>query len=273
MSDSATETRTLTPGWSPTFRDLWIYRGLLKNLVLRDIKVKYQRSVLGFVWTLLNPLFTVFVLWLVFSGVMRIQMPRYWAFLVSGYFVWNCISQCLNAATRILDDHSNLSRNVVFPNGILILSTLSSKATEFLIELALVVVLLVFAHHGHVPISFVLLPVVIILQLLIIAGLMYPIAVASVLFRDLQHALPILLITLFYFTPVFYPASMIPESVRPLFMLNPFAWLMIVYQSVLYEGVLPQPALLAGVAATAAVLFTTGYLIFKRYQHVCIEIA
>ena len=91
------------------------YRGLLKNLVLRDVKVKYQRSVLGFVWTLLNPLFTVLVLWLVFSHVMRIDMPRYWAFLVSGYFVWNCMAQSLNAATRVLDEHASLSRNVVFP--------------------------------------------------------------------------------------------------------------------------------------------------------------
>jgi ABC-type polysaccharide/polyol phosphate export permease len=273
MSASTTETRTFTPGWSPTFRDLWTYRGLLKNLVLRDVKVKYQRSILGFVWTLLNPLFTVFVLWLVFSSIVRINTPNYWAFLLSGYFVWNFISQCLNAATRVLDNHSSLSRNVVFPNGILILSALFSKATEFLIELALVVVVLVFAHHDGVPISFIWLPVVIILQLLITAGLMYPIAIASVLFRDVQHALPLLLTTLFYVTPVFYPASMIPESVRPLFLLSPFAWLMIVYQSVLYDGVMPQPAMLAGVAASAAVLFSTGYLIFKRYQNVCIEIA
>ena len=240
MSDSATETRTFTPGWSPTFRDFWIYRGLLKNLVLRDVKVKYQRSVLGFVWTLLNPLFTVLVLWLVFGHVMRIDMQRYWAFLVSGYFVWNCISQSLNASTRVLDEHSSLSRNVVFPNGILVLSTLLSKATEFLIELALVVVVLALAHHRGLPLSFALLPVVILLQLLITAGLMYPLAVASVFFRDVQHALPILITTLFYVTPVFYPASMIPDQVRGLFLLNPLAWLMIVYQSILYDGRLPE---------------------------------
>jgi ABC-type polysaccharide/polyol phosphate export permease len=119
----------------------------------------------------------------------------------------------------------------------------------------------------------VLLPLVIVLQLLMIAGLMFPIAVASVLFRDVQHALPIVITTMFYVTPVFYPAAMIPDSVRALFLLNPFAWLMIVYQSLLYEGRLPAPSLLAGIAAAGGVLFSVGYLIFKRYQNVCIEIA
>ena len=113
----------------------------------------------------------------------------------------------------------------------------------------------------------------ILLQLLITAGLMYPIAVASVFFRDVQHALPILITTLFYVTPVFYPASMIPDQVRGLFLLNPLAWLMIVYQSILYDGQLPEPGCWLGLAAAAAVLFSLGYLIFKRYQHVCIEIA
>jgi ABC-type polysaccharide/polyol phosphate export permease len=209
----------------------------------------------------------------VFTSVVRIDMPRYWAFLVSGYFVWNCTSQCLNAATKVLDEHSSLSRNVMFPTGILVLSSLLSKATEFLIELTLVVILLVVAHHGRVPVSFVLLPVVIFLQLAITAGLMYPLAVASVFFRDVQHALPILITTMFYVTPVFYSVTMIPEEVRKVFLLNPLAWLLTVYHSILYDGKLPELWMLGGLAAAAAVLFTIGYLFFKRYQNVCIEIA
>jgi ABC-type polysaccharide/polyol phosphate export permease len=204
---------------------------------------------------------------------MRIEMPHYWAFLVSGYFVWNCTSQCLNAATRVLDEHSSLSRNVMFPTGILVLSSLLSKATEFVIELALVVVLLVVAHHGRVPVSFALLPVAILLQLIITAGLMYPLAVASVFFRDVQHALPILITTLFYATPVFYSATMIPEQVRGVFLLNPLAWMLTVYHSILYDGKLPELWMLGGLAAAAAVLFTIGYSFFKRYQNVCVEIA
>jgi ABC-type polysaccharide/polyol phosphate export permease len=273
MSDIAGPARTLTPGWSPTLRDFWKFRVLLKHLVLRDVKVKYQRSVLGFVWTLLNPMFTLLVLWLVFTHVMRVDMARYWAFLVSGYFVWNCTSQCLNASTKILDEHASLSRNVMFPSGILVLSSLLSKTIEFLIELTLVVVLLVVAHHGRLPASFALLPVAIVLQLAITAGLMYPLAVVSVFFRDVQHALPILVTTLFYVTPVFYPATMIPEQARGLFLLNPLAWMLMVYHSILYDGRMPEPWLLGGLAAAAAVLFTIGYLIFKRYQNVCIEIA
>jgi ABC-type polysaccharide/polyol phosphate export permease len=273
MNDTTTDERVLTSSWSPAFRDLWAYKGLLQNLVLRDVKVKYQRSVLGFVWTLLNPLLTVIILWMVFTRVVRIQMPHYWAFLLSGYFVWNCTAQSLNAATRVLDDHASLSRNVSFPSGILILGSLSSKTTEFLIELALVVVVIAVFHHQSLPLSFALIPLLILLQLFIVAGLMFPIAAASVLFRDVQHALPILITTLFYVTPVFYSADMIPEQIRRLYLLNPLAWLMIGYQSVLYDGRIPPPSILIGLAVAAAVLLSIGYLIFKRYQNVCIEIA
>ena len=89
------------------FSEIWSYRDLLRNLVARNLKVKYQRSVLGFLWTLLNPLLTVGVLVMVFTFVVRVQIENYWAFLLSGYFVWNFISQSLNSATFVLAEHAS----------------------------------------------------------------------------------------------------------------------------------------------------------------------
>lgn len=271
-------------GYEPTIRstqncngtiiqELWQYRELFLSLVIRDLKVKYQRSFLGLIWTFLNPLLTVVVLIAVFSHVIRIQIDHYWAFLVSGFFAWHFIQMTLYNATTILANNASLSRSVYFPREILILSTAASKLVEFLFETTIVLMLLSVFYYDSIPLSLSLLPTLIMIQLVMVIGLMFPVAVISVLFHDVQHALPIIITSFFYLTPVFYPASMIPESLRPFYYLNPFAGLFELYHLVIYEGVWPSIQLLGGVGLYATAICFVGYWIFKRYKGVCVEIA
>src|SRR3954470_24007985 len=147
-------------------RQVWRYRELLRGLVIRNLKVKYQRSLLGFVWTMLNPLLTVGILVLIFSHVVRIPLPHYWAFVLSGYFVWNCMLQTLNTGTYIFAEHSRLTRSVAFPSEILVFGAVGSRVVEFLAEIILIMVLLAGFHHFRVPASYALLPLLVILQIL-----------------------------------------------------------------------------------------------------------
>jgi ABC-type polysaccharide/polyol phosphate export permease len=254
-------------------RNVWQFRELFRQLVARDLKVKYQRSPLGFLWSLLNPLVTSLIIIAIFTYVLRIQMVHYWAFLLSGYFVWNFIQQGLNDATYILKDHSALRRSVAFPAEVLIWSASLSKILEFLVAITLVLVMLTLFHHHSIPSSLVLLPLIILIQIILTVGLMYPLSTASVLFYDVQHALPIVLISLFYISPVFYPVEMIPEAVRPYYFLNPFAGMLTLYQTVLYEGQWPSITLLGVVSASAFAIWLIGYAIFNRYKNICVEIA
>src|SRR5688572_26331326 len=253
-------------------RGVWRYRELLRGLVIRNLKVKYQRSLLGFVWTLVNPLLTVAILVVVFSHVVRIPLPHYWAFLLSGYFVWNFVLQTLNTGTYIFAEHSRLTRSVAFPSEILVFGAAGSRLIEFVAELALVLVALVLLHHGRVPESFVLLPVLVLIQLLLVIGLALPIATLSVFYYDVYHALPIALTTLFYLSPVFYPASMVPEAARAFYFLNPMAGLLTLYQDVLYWGRMPSLALLGGVIVATLGIYVIGYAIFRRYAAIFPEI-
>ena len=253
-------------------RDVWRYRELLHSLVIRNLKVKYQRSLLGFVWTLVNPLFTVTVLGVVFSHVVRIPLAHYWAFLLSGYFVWNFVLQTLNTGTYILAEHSRLTRSVAFPSEILVFSAAGSRLIEFLIEIGLVLAALAVFHHGAVPESYLLVPVLVLIQLLLVIGLALPIATLSVFYYDVHHALPIALTTLFYLSPVFYPASMVPEAARGLFFLNPVAGLLTLYHEVLYQGVMPSLQDLGLMTLAAFAFYLVGYAIFRRYAAVFPEI-
>jgi lipopolysaccharide transport system permease protein len=251
---------------------LWRSRGLLANLVMRNLRVKYQRSVLGFVWTLLNPLLTVGVLIAVFRFVVKIQVPHYWAFLLSGYFVWSFTLQTLTAATTVLPEHAHLARSLPLPSEVLIAATALSRLVEFLAELILVLALLALFHHHGVPASFLWLPPLTVLLFALVLGLTLPIATASAFFHDVQHALPIALMILFYVSPVFYPAGLVPAAVRPLYLLNPFASLLTAFQSVLYLGRSPEPRHLAFAAASCLVLGGIGYAIFRRYRALLPEI-
>jgi len=132
------------------------YRELLRSLTVRDLKVKYQRSLLGLVWTLLQPLLNIVILVAVFSYIVRIEMHNYWAFLISGFFAWNFISLALNHATSLIIGNAALSRSVYFPREILVLSAASSKLVEFLFEIAIVIVVLLVFHFESIPGSLVL---------------------------------------------------------------------------------------------------------------------
>ena len=261
------------PAMAPSrLHRLWRFRELLRGLIVRNLKVKYQRSLLGFVWTLLNPLLTVAILVLVFSHVVRIPLPNYWAFVLSGYFVWNCILQTLNTGTYIFAEHSRLTRSVAFPSEILVFGAVGSRLVEFMAEITLIMAMLAVFHHSRIPASFALLPVLLVIQVLLVIGLALPIATLSVFYYDVQHALPIALTTLFYLSPVFYPAEMVPVAARSFYFLNPIAGLLTLYHEILYVGRMPSLSLLYGMIVAAVAIYAIGYAIFNRYASVFAEI-
>jgi lipopolysaccharide transport system permease protein len=253
--------------------ELWRFRYLLRSLVVRNLKVKYQRSVLGFLWTLLNPALTIAVLIAVFSYVIRMGMVHYWAFLLSGFFAWNFIAQMLYAGITILSEHATLRRSVPFPTELLIFGAGASRLFEFFVELAIALVLLVVFHFKAVPASFLLLPLLVVLQLLIATGFSMIVATLAVFYRDAEHALPVVFLVLFYLSPVFYPTSLVPESVRAIYLANPIAGLLTLYHAVLYRGEMPPAGLVAWVAVAAVALYTIGYAVFNRGKAASVEIA
>lgn len=253
-------------------QEVWRFRHFLRCICVRDLKVKYVRSSLGFLWTLLSPLCTVAILVAVFRIVIRIQIDHYWAFLLSGYFVWNMIQQTLYTSASLLQGHAQLSRSVSFPKEVLIFGAALSKLIEFVAEMFIILLVILMAHHKSVPASIVLVPVLLIIQMLFAVGMGLAIATFSTLFTDVQHALPIVLTSLFYMTPIFYQVEMIPAEYRPYFFLNPFTSLLSMYHLVLYEGRFPSPTMLLGSAGASVLIFLIGYAIFNRYRHACTEL-
>jgi lipopolysaccharide transport system permease protein len=153
-----------------------------------------------------------------------------------------------------------------------VFSAAGSRLLEFVAEIALTMgVLVVLRHHG-VPESFVLVPLLLVLQLLLAIGLALPIATLSVFYHDVYHALPIALASLFYLSPVFYPASMVPEAFRTLYFVNPIAGLLTLYHDVLYAGQWPSAAMFGVTLVQTVLVYTIGYAVFNRYAAVFAEV-
>jgi ABC-type polysaccharide/polyol phosphate export permease len=251
---------------------LWHYRALVAGLVVRNIKVKYQRSALGFVWTLLNPVVMALVLITVFSYIIRVQIEHFWAFLISGFFAWNYLSTSVVAAAYTLAEHSHITRSIAFPSELLIVSAALSRLVEFGIELLLVIGILGLWLHGTIPASYALVPLLLLLLFVLTVGLQLPIATLAVFYKDVEHALPVVLTTLFYLSPVFYPVSLIPEALLPYYMASPIAKVITLFHVVLYEGRFPDAGLLWSACAWVTVVFVAGYWVFNRNKKLFAEI-
>lgn len=244
----------------------WRFLHLVQVLVIRNVKIKYQQSFFGLLWTFLNPLLVLAVLLAVFTNVIRIDIEDYWAFLLSGYFVYHFVSQTTIAGASVFPEYATMVRGVALPRIIPVLAAVASRFFEFLIEIGFATLLLIIFRHGELPVEFALIPYIIILAFILVLGLALPVSALSVFYYDVRHVLPIAITALFYISPVIYSVSMVPEEFRLLYLLNPVAGLVDIFHIVLYEGLTPSPIYLTFFSFQVFFVFGLGYVLFNRFQ-------
>ena len=200
------------PGTIATYRRQVQYlRDLLRELVLRDIKVQYKSSVLGIAWSLLNPLFQLLVFIFLFRVVMPLGIDNYAAFAFSGMLAWSWFQLSMMQAAGAVTSHRELIRRPGFPAAILPAITVTTNLMHLLFALPLLLIF-IFSSKGELNVTILALPFVMILQFMFTLSLAYVLATANVLFRDTQHLVGVFLQLLFYFTPVFYSAQQVPHK-------------------------------------------------------------
>jgi lipopolysaccharide transport system permease protein len=227
---------------------------LLRELVARDMKLRYKRSAVGIIWSLLNPLAQLIVLNLVFTWVLPLEIANYTVFLFTGLLGWNWFQSSLLEATGSIVDNRELIRQPGLPVIILPLVSITTNFIHYLLALP---VLLIFLTLNHIPFNpyFWTLPLVFTVQFLLIASLSYPLAALHVVFRDVKYLLGVALLLGFYLSPVFYDAAILPERIRLVYRLNPLASLLDNYRSILINGLPPEiPSLLVVFGISVLVL-------------------
>ena len=258
-----------SPSGGASWRSLhrWIHiRDLLRELIARDIRLRYRGSLLGIAWTLLNPLAELLVLLLVFGSVFRVDIPNFGAYLFIGLLVYGWFQNALNSATLAIVGNRELVRRPGVPSVILPIVIVASNLVHFLLSLPILFGLLILS--GVQITSVVLaLPVLIAIEFVFIVGLAYPVATLHVWFRDTQHVLRVALQLLFFLTPIFYEASSVPPPLQPLYRFNPMASMVDAYRAVLLRGEWPAPANVLSLTLVAFVALLVGLMWFRRASH------
>lgn len=236
---------------------------LLYELVLRDTKLRYKRSILGVAWSLLNPLIQMLVFIFLFRGVIALDIPNYPTFVFIGVLAWNWFQSSVLLATGAITDNRELIRRPGFPTATLPVVTVTTNLIHFLLALPILLLFLLLGG-GRLTSTILLLPLVITLQFVLTLGLGYLVATVHVAFRDMQHLLGVFLMLLFYLTPVFYDASIIPARFQVFYQLNPMVHLITAYRAILIQGDLPDLRALLALGVLGGTLLWLGNAVFKR---------
>ena len=242
---------------------LFEYSELIKNLVASDLKVKYQSSVLGFAWSMLNPLLMMLVLYAVFNSIFRFEQEHFALYLLIGIIAWRFLANGTMAAMSSIVGKPSLVTKIFIPREVLTFSMAMSAFISSILEFAVLIPLLLILG---VSLSFTMLlfPVIHILFFVMVYGLSLVLASLYVYYRDLNQIWDILLQVGFYLAPIIYPISLVPEKYIFYYMLNPVTRLMVMYRDTLLYGTIPSALDFLIVAMCGLVFLIIGTMIFRK---------
>lgn len=252
------------------YRRLVYLCDLTRELVAREMKGRYKRSVLGVGWTLLPPLAQVLVFAFLFRRVLPLGVADYPSFLLTGVLVWSWFQLSLHAACASIVENKALILQPGFPPAVLPVVTVATHLVHFLLAMAVLLPVIVATGHPVTP-ALICLPVLVGVQFLMTTSLAYLFASWHVTFRDTQQALGVALMLFFYLTPVFYTAESVPDRYKVVYEANPLVHLLEAYRAVLLNGRWPDPLPLLLIAAGSAALLWFSARAFVRASHHFVE--
>ncbi|HUM81579.1 MAG: ABC-2 type transporter [Methanosaeta sp. PtaB.Bin039] len=246
---------------------MWIveYRELIKILTISDLKVKYQSSVLGFAWSLLNPLLMMLVLYLVFSNIFKATQDSFALYLLIGIVSWRFMANGTTSAMTSIVGKSSLVTKIYIPRQILVLSSVLSSFISSILEFLVLVPLLLILGAGISP-YILLFPVIHIIYFMMVYGISLALAALYVYYRDLSQIWDLLMQMGFFLSPIVYPLSTVPDQYLGYYMLNPVTALIQMYRSTLLYHSLPSASEAILALSASAAMMILGSLLFKKLE-------
>ncbi len=263
--------------------ELWSYRHLVGNLVVRDLKVRYKNSVLGFFWSLVNPLLMMLVLSVVFGFFFPIGQARApHLFILVAILPWNWFNAAVAGGVGSITNNAPLINKVYFPREVLPISIVLAELVNFLFALPVLLAIIGLTAEVQITRFALWLPVILLIQVIFTLGFVLILATANVYYRDTQMIMDVVLMAWFFLTPIFYDSEMYDryaleiagqsiDGSRIAFIVNPMASLIANYRVALYGSMQGPPStpdllFLIRTALTAVAVLVAGYWVFHRYS-------
>ena len=245
--------------------EMWQKRDLLLNFAISDVKVRYRNSILGVLWSLLEPLLLLGVLYFVFSTMFKIEIPNFPIYLLLGIICWNFFRNGTSIALNSLTNRSTLMTQIYFPRSIPGISAAITSTITLLFEL--VVLGIFMAVFQFMPTSTIILLIpILLLELIFILGIALPLSVLNVKFTDTEFIWGVVISAGFFLTPIFYQFNMLPDYIQNILQFSPMVQIVTMSHHVVLYGTLPSINSVLYAVFSISIICVIGYSIFRKYQ-------
>lgn len=238
---------------------------MLKNIVLRDLRGRYKGSILGFLWTFVNPLLMLVIYSVVFSYILKTQIEDYPMFIFVALLPWNFFVSSVLQGSVSLVQNSGLIKKIYFPREVFPIANVATNMVNYLLSLFIMLPALLIAGI-KIQLPVISFPIVLLIETLFVLSLVLLLSVANVYFRDTEHLISVLLMAVFYLTPVLYPLEIIPQRMHWFFELNPLSPLIMAYRDIFFYGMWPDWGMLTLLGFISSVLFIVSLRVFHHFQ-------
>ena len=250
-----------------TIKELYNYREMIYSLVQKELRGKYKGSVLGFLWSLLIPLFQLVIYTIVFSVFMRSGIEKFYMFLFVALIPWLFFNNCISGGATSIIQQKNLVQKIYFPRQVLPLAYTVSYFINMLLSFIVVFAALFISGIGIKLSVMCYLPVIMLVEFVMGLGGAFLFSALTVYFRDLEYIIGIVTMAWMYMTPILYPIDQVPEQVQPLLYYNPMTSVVVAFRDILYYQQAPDMKTLIYAVVWGIVLLVVGSMVFSRLQH------
>ncbi len=247
-------------------KELYMYREMIFSLVRRDIKGRYKGSVLGFLWTFLNPLLQLGVYTLVFSVILKGGIEDYYLFLFVALVPWIFFQTSVSGGATCIWDQQDLIKKIYFPREVLPLSYVVSQFVNMLLSLVVVFGVLLFSGKGVNWLALLYLPLIMAVEFLLALSIAMVVSGLTVYLRDIQYMLNIIMMAWQFLTPIMYSVELVPDELMPVFMANPMTPVIIAYRDILYYQRVPEITTIIHAVIMGVGILILGIYIFSKLK-------
>ncbi len=242
------------------------YRALIRNLVIKDLKLKYRGSLIGFVWSLANPLLTAAVYTIAFRSILRIRSEGFVFYLMLGLLAWTFFASAAAMSTGSIVDNGGLLKSVRFPRAILPIATVLFTLAQYLLTVLVFLPLMLIVYRIRPAAPMLLFPVIVALQALFTIGVALILATSTAFFRDVRHLVEVALMVLFWTTPIVYTIHDVSGRLPQLILLSPLSSFVTAYHNIFYDRQWPSLEIWAIAITYTALALAVGLSLIVRYE-------
>lgn len=247
-------------------KEIYAYREMIVSLVRKDLRGRYKGSVLGFLWTFINPLLQLLVYTLVFSVIVKMNIEKYYLFLFVALIPWIFFSSSIAAGASCIMAQKDLVKKIYFPREVLPISHVTTCFVNMLLSFVVVFLVIAVSGTGINFIAILYLPIIMVVEYILALGMAMIFSALTVYFRDLEHILGIVTMAWQFLTPIMYSIEIVPESMMPVFMANPMTPIIIAYRDILYYKQIPHISTLLHAFVLGIVILILGSVVFNQLQ-------